>query len=164
MLVGLQGESDVGVTESLADHLDRDAFFEEQASMGVAEVVEADRRDLGVVDDAPERFVDGVGMDGSAVAVGEHPLVAVVDADCGELGRLVGPPTFEDRERRLIEVDGATGSLGLASGLVNLVADCDEPPVEVQAALVDVDVGPLQAEDLVADDQPSTVRVGQGAE
>ena len=40
----------------------------------------------GVVDDASEGFVDGVGVYGFAVAVGEHPLLRVVDADGSELG------------------------------------------------------------------------------
>ena len=39
---------------------------------------------------------------------------------------------------------------GLAPGLVQLVADGDESTVEVEATLLDVDVGPLEPEDLVA--------------
>jgi hypothetical protein len=50
-----------------------------------------------------------VRVDRFAVAVGEHPLVAGVDADSSELGGLVGPPPF----------DGAAGGLGLVAGLVN---------------------------------------------
>jgi hypothetical protein len=33
---------------------------------------------------------------------------------------------------------------------VEFVADGDEPAIEVEALLVDVDVGPFEAEDLVA--------------
>jgi hypothetical protein len=54
-------------------------------------------RDVGVVDEAPEGFVHGVGVHGFAVAVGEHPLLGVVHADRGGLGGLVGPPPFEGR-------------------------------------------------------------------
>jgi hypothetical protein len=42
------------------------------------------------VHDPTERLVDGVRMDGVAVAVGEDPLLLVVDADSGELGGLEG--------------------------------------------------------------------------
>jgi hypothetical protein len=39
VLVGLDGEGDVGVAESLTDDLDGDAFLDEQAPVGVAQVV-----------------------------------------------------------------------------------------------------------------------------
>ena len=43
VLVGLDREGDVGVAEPFADDLDGDAFLDEQAAVGVAEVVEPDR-------------------------------------------------------------------------------------------------------------------------
>ena len=54
--------------------------------MGVAQAVKADGGDLRVLDDASERFVDGVGVYRFGVAVGEHPLLRVVDTDGSELG------------------------------------------------------------------------------
>ena len=59
-------------------------------------------------------------------------------------------PTFERCHRRDIELDGAPGGLGLAAGLVDFVADGDDPSVEVDAPLVEVNVGPFESEDLVA--------------
>jgi hypothetical protein len=56
--------------------------------VGVAEVVEPDPGKAGVVHDPAERLVERVGMDRVAVAVGEHPLLGVVDADGDELGCL----------------------------------------------------------------------------
>jgi hypothetical protein len=52
--------------------------------------------------------------------------------------------------RGVVEGDLAAGALGLAACLVDLVADGNEPPVEVQTLLGEVDVGPLEAEHLVA--------------
>ena len=88
-----------------------------------------------------ERLVHGVGVDGFAVAVGEHPRLVVGDADRRELGGLKRPPTGEDGEGRVVEGDCPAGVSGLAAGLVDLVANGDEPTVEVKALLGEVDVG-----------------------
>jgi hypothetical protein len=106
------------VAEPLADDLDRDPVLDEQAAVGVAEIVEADRRHCGVVDDAAERFVDRAGMDGFAVSVDEHPGLIVDDADCSELGGLVGTPAGEDGQGGVIELDRAAGVAGLAASSV----------------------------------------------
>jgi hypothetical protein len=60
------------------------------------------------------------------------------------------PPPGEHGEGRVVERDRWAGVAGLAPGLVDLVADGDEPTVEVQPLAGVVDVGPLDAEDLVA--------------
>ena len=65
-------------------------------------------RDAGVGGDPLERLGDGVGVDGLAVAVGEHPAV-VVDADGGELGGLQGLPAGEHGDGGGVEVDAAPG-------------------------------------------------------
>jgi hypothetical protein len=57
---------------------------------------------------------------------------------------------LEHGERRVADGDAAPSVSGLASRLVNLVADGDEPTVEVQALLRAVDVGPFLTEDLAA--------------
>ena len=77
-------------------------------------------------------------MDRVAVPVSEDPLVVVVDADRRELRRLERPPPGEDSQGRVVEFDGAPSGLGLSAGLVDLVADGDEPAVEVQALLLSV--------------------------
>ena len=93
--------------------------------------------------------VTACGWIGLAVAVGEHPPVEL-DAGRGGLGALQRPPGVEHRQRRGVEVDGAAGVAGLASGLVQLVADGDEPAVEREPLALEVDVVPLEPEDLVA--------------
>ncbi len=73
----------------------------------------SDRRDTGVVNYPHERFVDGVGMDCVAFAVGEHPPFAVGDADRNELRGLERPPTGQDHQGRVVERDGAASGLCL---------------------------------------------------
>jgi hypothetical protein len=82
VLVGLHRERDVGVTEPFADDFHRDAIFDQQAAVRVAQIVKSDRRDVGVVHDPTERFVDGVGMDCLAVAVGDRSGAHSADALC----------------------------------------------------------------------------------
>jgi len=123
--------------------------FKQQGAVGVAQVVEADDRYAGAAGDPLEGLGEGVGVDRLAVAVGEHPC-GVVDADRGELGGPECLPSGEYRERGVIEVDGAAGVAGLASRLVELVADGDESPVERDGLLREVDVVPPEPEDLVA--------------
>jgi len=60
----------------------------------------------------PRRSTDGPGLF-FAVAVGEHPVVAPVDADRGEVGGLVGQPAREHGAGRVVELDGTAGGLGL---------------------------------------------------
>ena len=88
-------------------------------------------------------------VDGSAVTVGEHPSVEL-DAGRVCLGALKRAPRLEDRERGGVEVDRAAGVAGLAARLVHLVADRDEPAVERESLALEVDVVPLESEDLVA--------------
>ena len=57
----------------------------EQCAVGVAQVVQADDRDAGAAGDSLEGLRESVGVDGSAVAVGKDPPVAV-DTNGGELG------------------------------------------------------------------------------
>ena len=91
VLVGLDGEGDVGVTEPFADHLHRDEVLDEQGAVGVAEVVQSDHGDAGAADDPLEGLGEGVGVDLSAVGVGEHPS-GIIDADGVVFGGLEGPP------------------------------------------------------------------------
>lgn len=105
VLVGLHREGDVGVAEPFADHLDVDPVLDEQAPMRVAQIMEPDGGDAGVRNDPPERFVDGVWVDGSAVACGEDPLLGVLDADRSELAGLMSTPPGEYRQRGVVELD-----------------------------------------------------------
>lgn len=70
------------MTETLGDDLDGDAGGEEQAGVGVAEVVESGTADPGCSDDVSEGVGEHVGVDAAAVRPGED-----------EARRLVaGPP------------------------------------------------------------------------
>ena len=82
-------------------------------------------------------------------AVGEYPPVAV-DSDGSELGGPERLPSGEHRQGGVVEVDGAAGVAGLTSGLVEFVADGDEPSVERDRLLPEVDVVPFEPENLVA--------------
>ena len=95
-------------------------------------------------------MVDGVRVRDVAVAVGEHPLLCVVDPDCGELGLLKGLPAGEHGHGGGVESDVATGGLGLAAGLVDFVADGDESAAERESLSGEVDVGPLETDEFVA--------------
>lgn len=60
------------------------------------------------------------------VTVDEHPPIGV-DPDSGELCGLQGVPPGAHRQRGRVEVDGPSRVAGLASSLVEFVADGDEP-------------------------------------
>ncbi len=55
------------VAEPLADHLDRDAGFECEAGVRVAEVVQSNVAEAGVTDDPLERLAERVRVDRLAV-------------------------------------------------------------------------------------------------
>jgi hypothetical protein len=79
-----------------------------------------------------------------------NPVVVVFEADGGKLGGLEGSPAGKHGQGGVVEVDAAAGGAGLATGLMEFVADGDETLVDGQPALVEVDVVPLESEDLVA--------------
>src|SRR2546421_12641589 len=83
------------------------------------------------------------------VGVGEDPAV-VVDADGGKLGGLQRLPAAQHGDGGGVEIGAASGVVSLASGLVELVADGDDATVDGEPCFVEVDVGPLKAEELVA--------------
>ena len=57
VLIGLHRQRDVGVAEAFADDLDRYAFLDEQASVGVPQVVEPGGGDPGIADDSVEALM-----------------------------------------------------------------------------------------------------------
>jgi hypothetical protein len=73
VLVDVDGERSVAMSESLAYHLDRDTGFDQQGAVSMADVVETDLGDAGSGNDPLECLRDGVGVDRIAVDVGEHP-------------------------------------------------------------------------------------------
>jgi hypothetical protein len=57
--------------------------------------------------------LDGVGVARLAVDLGEHPVVALVDADGGELGGLVARHPSSTVMVLVVECDGTAYGLGL---------------------------------------------------
>ena len=62
------------MAESFADDLERDAVLDEQAGMGVSEVVEPGRRQTRSTNDPVERLREGVRVRCAAVLGREQPL------------------------------------------------------------------------------------------
>jgi len=69
VLVGGHGEAVVGVTEAFGDDLDGDAGGDEQGGVGVAQVVEPDRRHAGAGDLSGEELADRFRVDWPALRV-----------------------------------------------------------------------------------------------
>jgi hypothetical protein len=65
-----------------------------------------------------------------------------------QLGLLPAPPGDEDRHRGRIEVDAAAGVGCLATGLVQLVVDGDQPAVDGEGGRLLVEVLPPESEEL----------------
>jgi hypothetical protein len=73
VLVGIDGERGVSVTEPLGHHLDGHSGFDQQCAVGVPDVVETDARHAGSVGDPFEGLGDRMRMNGFAVGIGEYP-------------------------------------------------------------------------------------------
>ena len=115
VLVGLDGERRGGVTEPFADDFDGDAGVDEQRGVGVSEVVKPDDRNVGAADESVEGLGELVGVDGPAVAVGEHPV-----GDAGADGERVRLRCHCCHARE--HVDGGGVELDAAAGVGGLAA------------------------------------------
>lgn len=107
MLVGVDGEDGGGVPEALADHLHGHAGGDEQGAVSVAHVVQPDHGYGRAPSDPLEGLGDGVGMDGLAPAIGEHPAGGV-DGGGALLGPLPFPPGREHGDCRGVQVEAST--------------------------------------------------------
>ena len=75
MLVGVDGEGGVRVTQPLRHDFDGYSGFDEQGAVGVPQIVEADPWYSCPGGDAFEGLGDRMRVDGPAVGVGEHPTL-----------------------------------------------------------------------------------------
>ena len=83
VLVGVDGEGGVRVTETLRDHLDRDSGFDQQGPVGVPDVVKSDFGNSGPRSDPLEGLGDRMRVDGfPVVLVNTQPLDSTPVASC----------------------------------------------------------------------------------
>jgi len=119
--------------------------------VAVAEVVEADDGQARAGDEAVEGFGEQVGVDRGSFGAGEHePVVVVLFAEGEAFLELASPPRSEDGDGSGVEVDRPTAGAGLDVGDLEGVGDGDDRLVYLEAAGVEVDVFPAQAEDLAS--------------
>jgi len=148
VLVDGHGEGGRGVAESLAHDLDRNTRFQEQAGVAVAEVVETDDGQPGAGDQAVEGLAEQVGVDRRALGAGEHePVVLVLLPEGETFFELALPPGAQDGDGSWVEVDRPAARAGLDIRDLEGVGDGDDRLVNREAAGVEVDVLPAQAED-----------------
>jgi len=79
------GEHDAGVPELVLDGLEVGAGGVGEAGGALAEVVEADRRQVGGVGEFPEPLGDGVRAEWGAVAAGEHVAGLLPGVSCAQM-------------------------------------------------------------------------------
>lgn len=116
--------------------------------MGVAEVVEANAREAGRArHDAIEDLGDGLGVEESTACVEEHPVVGAVGEPVA--GEAVSPPS-ENGDGGVVEVDAATTGTGLDVELDGSTGDVLQCPTDRYPLQRDVEVGPVEADDLTA--------------
>ena len=149
--VAVEGEADRGMAETFADDLDVDAGHQQVAGVGVAEVVEADHRDVGVGDEAAEGLADRAGLQRFAEVGGEDPVARRGgDAVAEVVLALAGSVPLQRGERRGVEVERAAAAAGLRHADELLALDDGHRLVDRQAAAGEVDVAPAQPDQLAA--------------
>jgi len=77
MAVGIEGDVDAAMSQALLDDLGVDALREHQAGGGMAEIVKANLRQAGRIENLTEDFVEFGWIDGPAQGVGEYQIPIV---------------------------------------------------------------------------------------
>lgn len=162
VLVGVDGERRVGMTQALGDHLHRNPGLDQQGAVSVADVVESHPGDVGSGDDPIERLRERMGVYRLTFVVGEHPACRSDSGD-GLFGLLPIPPGGENLQRCWGEVDAPPCHDRLASCLMESVSHRHEATVYREGSGAEVDVIPLQAEEFAAA-QPGVGHQPQGRE
>ncbi|MEY9895058.1 hypothetical protein ABIA35_003093 [Catenulispora sp. MAP12-49] len=140
-----------GVAEHVGDDLDRDAGVEGVSGGAVSEVVQSDRWEGGVADQAVEQAGDIGRVQGGAVGVGEYqPGFGPCFACRVALGLLGAAVVSQGCGHRSGQGDGAVSGFGLWRALDGFGADAQELAMDVSLACVQVEVLPAQAADLTA--------------
>ena len=110
VLVGGHGEAGEGVAESFGDNLDWCAGGDEQAGVGVAQVVEADAWDVGAGQVSIEQLADRLWMHRVAGGVGED---RITELDGMAVASLHPTPAAQDCFGGWVEVDAAAAGARL---------------------------------------------------
>lgn len=80
MRVGLQEEADVGVADSVTNHLRTHTGLERARGVGVPKIVEGDPGESGRRGEAMETLPDGIGVRWATVLEGEDVVARVIVA------------------------------------------------------------------------------------
>ncbi len=106
--VGVEGETDRRVTESLADDLDVDAGNQQMSGMGMAEVMETYFWDSSFRDQPTESLPDRVWTDRIADLVREHTVAGCRrHAESEHQSALFAAVALQDRSGLWIDIDRA---------------------------------------------------------
>ena len=109
-MVGGHGEAGVGVAESFGDDLDRCAGGDEQAGVGMAQVVKADAWDVGAGQVPVKELADRFGVHCASGGVGED---RITELDGMVVALLQPTPAAEDCFGGWVEVDAAAAGVRL---------------------------------------------------
>jgi hypothetical protein len=149
MAVGVQGDGDIRVTESLLHHLRVDTGGQCQSRVGVPEIVQADDWYSGVEHVATERSSYLSRVKRPAILSGEHQAgVGPGRAPRESLGRLVLTPSLESCDGSRVERHRPAALRCLGFAHEDLVADRDQRSAHRDPGPAEVDVRPLDAEEL----------------
>ena len=107
VLVGVNRERRVCVAESFGHDLDGDAGGDEQAGVGVAQVVKPNVRQAGTGDKSAEELTDRFRVQRFAASVGEH---RVARSNAVSIVALAISPSFEDVFGGGVEVDAVSAA------------------------------------------------------
>ncbi len=157
-MVDGHGEGGAAVAEAFADDLYGDAGFQQDAGVGVAEVVEADASHIALLHQSAPRLREQVGVDRSSIGVREDELVVAATASAEVLLELMASPGLEHGDGAGVEVDGAAAAGGLHVGNARLVVDGLDLLVDDEPSAIEVDVAPGEAEHF------TTAHAGVGGE
>jgi hypothetical protein len=114
VLVGGHGEAGVGVAESFGHDLDWCARSGEQRGVGVAQIVESDRREIDASELSGEELADRFRVNRLPFGVGED---CAVEVDAMAVSFLASFSVGEDGLGVRVEVDAGTTVLRLAWNL-----------------------------------------------
>ena len=160
------GDADVGVAEEFLDDDEVDALFQEQGGGRVAEVVEADRPELGLVEEAAEAAGEVGGVEWLALRSGEdEPVVRPARSGRLALFLLSFLVDLEGGDALGGEGDAAFGGegLGVQDGQA-LGAGALEGAVDGGGSPIEVEVFPVEAEEFALTESGAQGEFVQGVQ
>ncbi len=143
------GDRDGGVAEHLRHHLEVRAAGQRQRRRAVAQVVQPDRRQVSLLEQAGEQPGDAVGHQRGAVLDGEHqPAVGPGRTPLQPLLELADPVQPQDVDGGGVQRDGALAALALGFAGFEVRAELQDLPADGQRRLLQIDLGPAQPDGL----------------